>query len=480
MSCRIYCYTVAAILLLVQLAACQWENAHLDTMTNNSVDDMYTSHSFVMSLDGTIHLTWFGEDSGGFTMYRYRAPGQDWSHEEYVMLGTENQGRATLPKDARPESVWMVGKYGVSIMFYERYFGGGWTYESVNPFEVLAASDDMTAAVDMQGRWHAAFIGEYLGVYDIYYGLYNGQTWDWQGLNAPLGDFGSGAAPDMVVDDLGVAHIFYRGMAWNYVTMHHWNDEAGGINWQWEPVTNPNLDNYTAKAIWTPTEGLCVAISGNDGFGFPGRIYYHQKPPPSSNWLQPELVSGTHSAANGHLALDSSGRPMIAWMETSGNFYTGNIYYAIRSTQWENQPLFQDGISYYPQVLIDSQDNGHLIFSTDPYPDDEEIYFYGPEPQSSVSLVKTTPLPETPILHPVYPNPANASFNISYDLHSAKEVQLHLYDVLGRVVWRFTPGMQTQGYYIVNVSDERMPSGIYFLQLDAGNWNGIRKISIVR
>ncbi len=480
MSYRICCLTIAALLLLVQLAACQWENAQLDTITNNQVDDHYTDHSFVMSPDGTIHATWFGDDNGGFTIYKYRAPGQDWSPEEFVMLGTEDQGRATLPKDVRPDSAWMVGKYGVSINFYQRQFGGGWIYETVNPFEVMAASEDMTAVVDFQGRWHAAFVGEYLGAYDIYYGLYNGQTWDWQGLMAPLGDFGSGAAPDMVVDDMGIAHIFYRGMAWNYATYHHWNDDLGGTNWQWEPVTNPNVDNYTAKAIWSPTHGLCVAVSGNEGFGFPGHIYYHRQPLPSSTWLPAELVTGTHSAAKGQLALDSNGRPMIVWMETSGNFYTGNIYYAIRSTQWDNYALFQNNISYYPQVLMDSQDNGYLLFSTDISLEDDEIYFYGPEPQSNVPLVKSTLLPETAILHPVYPNPANASFNISYDLNSVQEVQLNLYDVLGQVVWDCYPGFQAIGSYNINITDDQIPSGTYFLELNTGNSAVVKTITIIK
>ena len=89
-------------------------------------------------------------------------------------------------------------------------------------------------------------------------------------------------------------------------------------------------------------------------------------------------------------------------------------------------------------------------------------------------------MPETAILHPVYPNPANASFNLCYDLNSAKDVRLHLYNVLGQVVWRYTPGMQARGRYNLNISDEGMTSGIYFLQMDVGSWNGVRKITIVR
>ncbi len=480
MSYRIYCLAIATLLLLVQLAVCQWENAQLDTLTDNQVDDNTTSHSFVMSPDGTIHVTWYGEDNGGFTIYKYRAPGQDWSPDEFVMLGTEDQGRATLPKDVRPDSAWMVGQYGETLLFYERLFGGGWTHEDITPAGVQVATSDMAAAVDPSGRWHVVFVGDTGSFCDIYYAHYQNQSWEWQNLNVPLGQFGSGAAPELVVDDHGVAHVFCRVPAWNYVILHYWNDQFGGINWQVEELPNANMFNYTTKAIWSLQYGLCVAISGNEGFGMPGRIYYHQQPPPSSTWLPPELATDTHSAVNGQLALDTSGRPMIVWEETSGNFYTGNIYYAQKTVQWDNFPLFQDGISFSPQGLMDDQDNGYLLFSRDYYPDDEEIYFYGPEPQSNSPFVKSALLPETAILHPVYPNPLNASGTVNFTLPAAQLVQLRLFNALGQQVQTLTSGLYQPGQHRYTFDTAGLSSGWYSVMLETPNYTITQPVIILK
>ncbi len=80
----------------------------------------------------------------------------------------------------------------------------------------------------------------------------------------------------------------------------------------------------------------------------------------------------------------------------------------------------------------------------------------------------------------IWPNPANASFNISYDLNSVQEVQLNLYNVLGQVVWHYYPGFQATGSYNINITNDQMPSGSYFLQLNTGSWNTVRTITIVR
>jgi hypothetical protein len=232
-------------------------------------------------------------------------------------------------------------------------------------------------------------------------------------LNAQLGPFGSGAAPEMVVDDEGIAHIFYRASSWNYTIQHSYNDGPGGTNWQTETLGNSNPDNYTASAMWSREYGLCVAISGNEGWGMPAHVYYHRKPS-ESGWLPAELATGAYSGTNGKIALRSDGHPLIVWEQTSGNLYTGNIFYALKTIDWENLPLFENGIDYTPLVVMDSQDDGCLVFSTDPYPDDEELYFFGPESQSSVPPHANSPIPDRPFLHPIYPNPTNASGTISF------------------------------------------------------------------
>jgi len=455
------------ISFLVQIAAAQWTNAVLDTITNNHVDDDKTGHAFVMGSDGTMHFSYYRSDNGGYTMYQYRTPTSDWSQVEYAMAGSDNVAKGVLPKNVRPDSVWMVAQYGLSLMLFIRDSSGDWTFQSETPFEVVVSSSDMAAAVDGSGRWHAVFIGETFGTdYDLYYGIYNGTHFDWQALGAPVGPFGSGASPEMVVEDTGIAHIFYRAAAWTYVINHTWNDSAGGSNWQIESLANANADNYSTKAIWSREYGLCAAISGNDGFGFPGRVFSHRKPP-ESGWLSAELATGAYSAVNGQLALDSFGYPMIVWEQTSGNLLTGCIYYAINTGQgWENFPLFQNEISLFPQVLMDSQDRGNLIFTMDYYPDDQELYFFGPEAPSAVPSSKTNAFPNSVALDPIYPNPLNGSGSVTFSLSTGNFVNLEIHNILGQRVRTLTSGYYPLGDHTFVFETGELASGYYLMSLE--------------
>ena len=65
----------------------------------------------------------------------------------------------------------------------------------------------------------------------------------------------------------------------------------------------------------------------------------------------------------------------------------------------------------------------------------------------------------------IWPNPANAGFNISYDLSSMQDVQLVMYNMLGQNVWRYKVGMQSPGNYHLNIKELPFPSGKYFLRL---------------
>jgi hypothetical protein len=468
------------ICFLIQGASAQWSNAVLDTLTDNQVDDNRTSHSFVMGSDGTLHLTYYRNEGISQTVYRVWNPSTGWSPEEYPLTGSEDIAMASLPKNVRPDSVWMMAKYGLSLLLFQRDAGGNWTFDSITPPDVNVGSSDMAAAVDSNGRWHVVFIyGLFGGGFDLYYGMYNGSDFEWQALNVPLGPYGSGAAPELVVEDNGVVHIFYRVLAWTYEINHAWNDSAGGHEWQIEPVSNANMDNYTTKAVWSREYGLCVAISGDDGFGMPGRIYYHEKPP-ESGWQPPELATGTYSAINGQLTLDSWGNPMIVWEQTSGNILTGNIFYSVRTQQWDTFGLFENGISYDPQVLMDSEDNGCMIFSTEQYPDDSEIHYFGPESQSAVSSSKVHSIPASIVLHPIYPNPMNTSGTVTFSLPSAQDIRLGIFNIMGQKVRTLMFGHYTQGNHRFDFDVGDLASGYYLVILETPEFKQTQPVVILK
>ena len=80
----------------------------------------------------------------------------------------------------------------------------------------------------------------------------------------------------------------------------------------------------------------------------------------------------------------------------------------------------------------------------------------------------------------VWPNPANASYNISYELNSVMDVQIQLYNLLGQKLWHHHMGLQNPSNYQITLTNEKLPSGTYFLQLKTGQSIYTRTITIVK
>jgi len=80
----------------------------------------------------------------------------------------------------------------------------------------------------------------------------------------------------------------------------------------------------------------------------------------------------------------------------------------------------------------------------------------------------------------VFPNPANASFNISYELNAMQDVRLMMYDILGRQVWQNDIGAQSLGIHRLSFADDQLPSGRYFLLLQSQHGQIGKTITIIK
>ncbi len=89
-------------------------------------------------------------------------------------------------------------------------------------------------------------------------------------------------------------------------------------------------------------------------------------------------------------------------------------------------------------------------------------------------------LPEKFELYQNYPNPFNPSTKISYQLPTASEVTLTIYDVLGRQVKTLVRERQTAGNYSVMFNATDLPSGVYFYRLEAGTYHDTKKLLLLK
>lgn len=83
-------------------------------------------------------------------------------------------------------------------------------------------------------------------------------------------------------------------------------------------------------------------------------------------------------------------------------------------------------------------------------------------------------------LHDVMPNPARGATRISFDLPEAAEVQVVVYDVLGREVARLANGPFPAGPHAVSWEPGELPSGTYAVRLQVGLTVLARRVTILR
>jgi flagellar hook assembly protein FlgD len=89
-----------------------------------------------------------------------------------------------------------------------------------------------------------------------------------------------------------------------------------------------------------------------------------------------------------------------------------------------------------------------------------------------------------------YPNPSNPDTWIPYELAEPANVTIRIYSVDGRLVRRLDLGYKEIDVYASrekaaywdgkNEAGEQIGGGVYFYQIQAGNFHAVRKMAIVK
>lgn len=140
----------------------------------------------------------------------------------------------------------------------------------------------------------------------------------------------------------------------------------------------------------------------------------------------------------------------------------------------------------YPNAIYATNDSGFILTGFTDYPG----FPYGDNalalktdlncnvPKLVSISNSSTIFPEKFVINQNYPNPFNPFTKIDYTLRVSSEIQLIIYDILGRKIKILVNERQTPGKYnvIFNGQELNLSSGIYFYQLIAENYSETRKM----
>ena len=89
-------------------------------------------------------------------------------------------------------------------------------------------------------------------------------------------------------------------------------------------------------------------------------------------------------------------------------------------------------------------------------------------------------IPDMYSIHSIYPNPFNPTTHIRYSLPEHTDVQIIVYNILGKQIEYLLNNFQSPGYHSIMWNASKYPSGIYFIIMEAGTFRETRKVLLIK
>jgi len=100
--------------------------------------------------------------------------------------------------------------------------------------------------------------------------------------------------------------------------------------------------------------------------------------------------------------------------------------------------------------------------------------------QTPVGIRDLAILPKNIHLRQNFPNPFNASTTIHYNLPTASDITIDIYDILGRKVTTLIDRQQPAGYHQATWQADDFSSGIYFYRIKGGEFTKTKKMILLK
>ena len=88
--------------------------------------------------------------------------------------------------------------------------------------------------------------------------------------------------------------------------------------------------------------------------------------------------------------------------------------------------------------------------------------------------------PKEFVLEQNYPNPFNPSTKIKFALSKAEVVKIEIYNTLGQGLETLLNEHMKAGQYEVEFNGSNLSSGIYFYQIEAGDFQDVKKMVLIK
>ena len=157
----------------------------------------------------------------------------------------------------------------------------------------------------------------------------------------------------------------------------------------------------------------------------------------------------------------------LSWSGTDSN---NTPYFIIGGNKLCNSELIPDCVenSDYLNISLDLLYYTFMSLSPQDCEDVELFTFYEGSTLDDFNINK------------IYPNPFNPTTNITYGLPKNRNVELSVYNIQGRQIETLVNTFKSAGYHSVNWNADNLPSGVYLIRMDSGDFTQTQKVLLVK
>jgi sugar lactone lactonase YvrE len=239
-----------------------------------------------------------------------------------------------------------------------------------------------------------------------------------------------------------------------------------------------------ADLNWFGTENITIYVSDSGGLRDTATVTIHVLP--VNDAPQPfGLIAPAHNSV---ISEPDSTELTFAW-EPSSDIEDDPLLYELLfyTSSWDSSIADISTTSY--RFNIESLPRGEDITWTCTVYDAEDSTGSGESALFTVSplvgIHSAPALPEDYVLEQNYPNPFNPLTHIKFGLPEMSDVELIIYDVRGRVIYRWTHLSAPAGWYEAHwmgqtTQGECVPTGVYFCRMQAGTYSSVKKMLFLK
>ena len=418
---------------------------------------------------GNIHVVWQDNTYGNNEILYCFYNGIDWSSPYNISNDLTDSERTDITRDAFGQLHVVWQDYQLGEILWVCHNGLEWS-SPVNISNSPGHSNCPCITADDSGNVFVVWY-DIEGQSDIYFAVFDGTSWSMaQNLTDDPVD---SAYPDIAVDSKGHVHLVWM----DYADIDIYYSEYDGNSWT-EPIDISPLPGWSCDpriALDSQDNPHVIWEERKDGY----HVYYAYYD--GQAWSSPYEIADGHYPA---IICGPNDNAHVVW----GNDYI--IYHSFGTdTSWsapEDVSQSPEARCLCPEIQKIAGGNVHVIWD---YWDEQfhSDIFHSHNGMTGIVQNEKRPSLKDFALEQNYPNPFNASSIITFHISETKlnRTVMKIFNVLGEEVATLVDQAQASGFYQVSWNGQDkfgndVASGIYFCQLQVGDYRKVKKLLLIR